>query len=468
MPIDLSDTSIDVNDAKYQKLLTNLQGNILKGHGRDLTVQIFFEFTGTAEESRKWIANFARNHVTSAAEQIQQTIRHKANPAVSDNFSNLFLSATGFEALDFSKENFPEGSPFVQASFKNGMKAAASELNDPPFSELEDGFKGQIDGMILLANDKANQINLASLENEIVTDIQTIAKVLVVEHGIGQVSVKGEPVEHFGYRDGISQPLFLEDEIEAENQGDGPPKWDPTAPLKLVLLADPNATEEDCFGSYFVFRKLEQNVRAFKEAEKKLADQLGLVGSDRERAGALAVGRFENGSPVTLSEKPAKANFNNFSYDDDSGATKCPFHAHIRKTNPRGDNASREPLEEEKMHRIARRGIPYGTREIAPGVEQPLEDLPTGGVGLLFMCFQSNIANQFAFIQKLWANNSDFVSDDTGVDPVIGQTMTAQSQKWSSKFGGAADQEFDFSGFVRLRGGEFFFAPSLPFLKKMK
>jgi hypothetical protein len=40
MPINLNDTRIDVNAPQYQRLLTNLQGNILKGHGRDGTVNL--------------------------------------------------------------------------------------------------------------------------------------------------------------------------------------------------------------------------------------------------------------------------------------------------------------------------------------------------------------------------------------------------------------------------------------------
>jgi hypothetical protein len=42
-----------------------------------------------------------------------------------------------------------------------------------------------------------------------------------------------------------------------------------------------------------VFRKLEQNVRRFKQVEEDPADALELTGDDRERAGAMIVGRFE-------------------------------------------------------------------------------------------------------------------------------------------------------------------------------
>ena len=124
--------------------------------------------------------------------------------------------------------------------------------------------------------------------------------------------------------------------------------WDPLAPLSLVLRPDPGVTDPDAFGSYYVFRKLEQDVMGFAVAEHRLADELGLEGSDRARAGAMIVGRYRDGTPLVLSETdgfvPAKAN--DFRYEphltsvgtmapSDPLGVKCPFHAHIRKVNPR-------------------------------------------------------------------------------------------------------------------------------------
>src|SRR5439155_488625 len=91
--------------------------------------------------------------------------------------------------------------------------------------------------------------------------------------------------------------------------------------------------------------KLEQHVRKFKEAEKALAKKLGLKSEeDRERAGAMIVGRYEDGTPLTLSEEDkmiGSAITNNFNYHEtraglaDDKGLRCPFHAHIRKSNPR-------------------------------------------------------------------------------------------------------------------------------------
>jgi hypothetical protein len=56
---------------------------------------------------------------------------------------------------------------------------------------------------------------------------------------------------------------------------------------------------------------------------------------------------------------------------------------------------------------------------VEPKNDSRLEQMPTRDVGLLFLCFQSHLANRFGFLQEMWANSPDFVSKDTGIDPVL-------------------------------------------------
>jgi deferrochelatase/peroxidase EfeB len=44
MALTLNETAIDYRDPKFDKMLSNLQGNILKGHGRNHTTHIFIKF----------------------------------------------------------------------------------------------------------------------------------------------------------------------------------------------------------------------------------------------------------------------------------------------------------------------------------------------------------------------------------------------------------------------------------------
>lgn len=474
MTVDLSSAAlIDPSDHNFAPMLQNLQGNILKGHGRDYTVHLFLELQADADLVRPALAALAGQYVTSAAQQLHDTRQFKDFGIPGGLFGSLLLTARGYGKLGFTPGQlaaaFPEapGEGGVTSNFKDGMAAGIADLSDPPEASWEPGYRGgRIDAMLLLADDDG--AFLLRQAHAAVAQVCAFAAVLAVEHGGALRNEAGNGIEHFGYVDGRSQPIYLAPDIADEG---GVDKWDPSAPLGQVLVPDRAVPDADSFGSYFVFRKLEQDVLRFKMREQELATALGLDGEERERAGAIVIGRFEDGTPVVLSQtdgfRPVKDN--NFQYDADPDGLKCPFAAHIRKSNPRGDIGRQfgaDPNVAERPRRMTRRGIPYGTRKFNPDAEQSIEDLPSGGVGLLFMCFGNSIANQFAFIQKNWVNAPDFVKGGVGLDPVIGQGA-APDQNWPLAWGAAATKPFGFEGFVTLKGGEYFFAPSLPFLCKL-
>ncbi len=177
------------------------------------------------------------------------------------------------------------------------------------------------------------------------------------------------------------------------------------------------------------------------------------------------MGRFEDGTPVVLhGEEQAGKPTNDFNYDGagDPATAKCPFKAHIRKTNPRtaGDAGERSRI-------MARRGITYGKRN-RDSIEEDFSehDQPTGKVGLLFMAYMSDISEQFEFTQSAWANNTDFQIPNTGVDPVIGQQSNGAADIGWTDARTAATAQFDFKTAVKLMGGAYFFAPSISFLQR--
>jgi Dyp-type peroxidase family len=311
----------------------------------------------------------------------------------------------------------------------------------------------------------------------------------------------GVAVEHFGYLDGRSQPLLLKRQADRETETGGGSFWDPRAPLSLILVPDPNGSLNRSFGSFLVYRKLEQNVRGFRLAERQVAEELGLP---LELAGAMAVGRFKDGTPLVLQPGSGTQPIpNDFNYGGDPGAVTCPYHAHIRKTNPRLESVRRggpfaQTVDEELGHRIARRGIPYGGS--LSDSNNPA-DLPTNGVGLLFFCYQADIWEQFEFMQRFWSNNPGFLQPDfdtkgevplpedqrrgsqnypdaTGLDAVIGQAVSGQSdpvigveagppRHWPQAWGKPpkCPVSTNFAQFVTLKGGEYFYSPCVSFLK---
>jgi deferrochelatase/peroxidase EfeB len=80
--------------------------------------------------------------------------------------------------------------------------------------------------------------------------------------------------------------------------------------------------------------------------------------------------------------------FDTYGRDD----KKCPFAAHTRKMNPRGD-LSEDTI---KQFRVLRRGIPYGPElsQQEKSFKKTVDDR-----GLLFKCYQTNLGSGFFFLQ---------------------------------------------------------------------
>ena len=95
---------------------------------------------------------------------------------------------------------------------------------------------------------------------------------------------------------------------------------------------------------------------------------------------------------------------------------------------------------------------------------------PEDGVGLLFMAYNSNLKNQFVFTQAQWANSQGFpeAPKQPGIDPVIGQGLNiAGGHEWPTEWDNPAAgvTAFNFKVAVKMLGGEYFFAPSLLWLR---
>lgn len=461
------------NPGQYEELLEDLQGNILNSHGRDYSVYLFLQFKPEQTDmAKQWIRDFAQKYVQSARQQADSARCYREQRINGGVFSNFFLSRKGYEYLRIPPAKIPNDQPF-----RFGMKNSAiqNSLGDPSVEQWEAGYQAEIHALVIMADD--DLVGLLQTVNKVMQQLRQVAEVVNREDGFILKNYRGQFVEHFGFVDNISQPLFLKREIQlATEKGCDFSKWDPRASLDLILVKDPNGETKDSYGSYLVFRKLEQNVKGFREDQRKLANKLNITD---DLAGAMVVGRFFDGTPLTLKDQPLYANpirpldtLNDFDYSDDTQGTKCPFHSHLRKSNPRGDTGRIESsvsyedsLQLERRHRIVRRGLSYG--------EDDLTKEPETGSGLLFLCFQANIENQFNFMQSAWANQKNFCQINVGPDPLIGQVSGKASgqplgtQKWSKKWGESETEEYDFSLWVTMKGGEYFFAPSVSFIKNI-
>ncbi|UMY15583.1 peroxidase [Methylobacterium organophilum] len=488
MAIDLT-KPLSWKKANDQELaaLQSLQGNILKGHGRKFTGNIFFKLDPNRSlEARRMLRDLANFHIVSAYRQLIDAEAFKKAGKKHDGgrgggpFVHVALSAQGYKAIGKGGV-CPSDPEFLRGMGDDG---SIGDLKDPPLAQWEPEFRTRSHGLAIVGHETASETAL--LIGQIRDLIEEAGGIVFVQHGAALFNAANEGIEHFGYVDGRSQPLVLVEDIAEERKTAGTSRWDPAFPIGIALVPDPGVPGDDtAFGSYLVFRKLEQHVRDFKTREQVIADTLKFKGVDqRELAGALIVGRFEDGTPVTLSKEARGAKPpNDFDYTGDGGI-RCPFHAHIRKTNPRGSAGDEQA---ERTHLMPRRGIPYedAQREVHPSElpeadslrefrEKVADKLPKKGVGLLFMAYNAEIGRQFKFTQAAWANNPGFPPGPPqphGIDPVIGQgPLTPGQQKlpkvWDDPGAGVIGN-VDFGGFVHMKGGEYFFSPSLTFLRNL-
>jgi Dyp-type peroxidase family len=285
--------------------------------------------------------------------------------------------------------------------------------------------------------------------------------------------------EHFGFHDGISQPI-LDGLPRAADGGDVvragefvlgyrneygqlttrpvlPSAADPSA----LLPRDPEGSggaDLGRNGSYLVFRQLEQDVDGFWSYVERAVSASG-DSDGRELLAAKMVGRWPSGAPLVFApdhDEPVYANANDFSYHDtDPLGLACPIGSHIRRVNPRDaldpHPGSAQSRQVNRRHRLLRRGRNY---------TEPAANGSGGARGLHFICLNANLARQYEFVQHSWINDPSFNGLHDGPDPLVGgshragATFTVPAQPVRRRY-------TDLPRFVRVRGGAYFFLPGI-------
>ncbi len=494
-------------DPTNREFMKDLQGNILKGHGRNKAMLFFLKFNEKEIPLVKARIRELSKEITSFQLQVEESKLFRSHQIPGSTFVNFFLTAKGYAALGYDNKTL--GNNGFDVHFRNGMSIdfMKNELNDPhpkdnwdpQYWDKEHKEIKEIHALLLVAdNDEGNLgISTGRLFKEVL-DIKSekdIVEIVAVERADQLRNEYDQAVEHFGFRDGLSNPLFLQSDQEKIEEYGGQTLWNPRAPLGLVLSKDPfGKNGENSCGSYLVYRKYEQHVKKFETHIRNLAMDLGLDSQsedDLEKTRARVMGRFRDGTPLAVQDETKRyyyENLNNFNYGKDPSGSECPFHAHIRNVNPR--------TQAENSPRLVRRGMTYGKR--INYQSQKLSALPNQDVGLLFMSFQENIREQFVALQQSFANNPDFPKKATGRDSIIGQAAcvpcnscqgseylketeicpeclgTGETiplephKKWPLGWGTPkCTFSNEMQNCITLKGGEFFFAPSISFLRSL-
>jgi Dyp-type peroxidase family len=303
-------------------------------------------------------------------------------------------------------------------------------------------------------------------------------------------------LEHFGFNDGIAQPLIDGFSKKGPEANTLPPgefilgyrnAYDRMPVMPVVPAASDragtlpptrdevgrDAREFGRNGTYLVFRQLSQDVRAFWSFVDEAARmEYGTsTHDDRVRMAAKMVGRWPSGAPLTLcpeADDPAHANTDDFGYSTtDRHGHFCPRGAHIRRTNPR-DALDTDPEESVKIsnrHRVLRRGRPYGAPvSQTMDVDEILAAEHGEEVGLHFICLNSDIGRQFEFVQHTWIINAKFDGLYTDADPLMGHLEELQGT-FTMQGSPVRRRIREVRRFVETRGGAYFFLPGMRALK---
>jgi Dyp-type peroxidase family len=356
----------------------DIQGNILGGFNKDFQVFLFLQIASSVTAlaaTRTWLGQMvpAVNSVGEVASfnKLFKGMRRRqgADPVgLASTWMNIAFSASALRRLT----TVAEVDEFSDESFREGLSARSGGLGDPTDTAAQGnchnwvvgGPDNEADIVVIIASDLADLLDArtASLKSSLPTEL----RILWEQQG----ETLAPPLtghEHFGFKDGVSQPgvrgllqatpkVFLTprvidaaispqpDSRQPEFAAPGQPLiWpgqfvfgyrrqspsDPRTPPAPPLEFANGCPSWGRNGSYLVIRRLRQDVPAFRTFMRTTAQALGqkagFAGLTTTHFASMCVGRWPSGAPImrspdtdnsTLADDPNANNF--FQYVNDS------------------------------------------------------------------------------------------------------------------------------------------------------
>ncbi len=488
--------------------LTDIQGNVVKayGHAKYLFARYLFFRIDQADLARITLGKITLL-VTTGVYADPERYPGVEKPDVTTNVAFTFSGLRAIELPDKSLMGFPQ-------EFAAGMKKRLAILGDngPSAPEHWDpvwnneihiwlSINGLTEAFVearyqeilsLLAEQPGGLELLRGHRGPNGEDDLPYQSAAALRDETGMPTGK----EHFGYRDGIGDPVFAgqpnaEQRVHGRGKLNRDGSWSPLATGEFLLGHVDEAMEYPMApvptfltrnGTYMVYRKLHENVGAFN---RFLDEQSKSFPGSKRMLGAKLTGRWaDNGAPVVnapddaakaewdkkfASANPAERSrmLSDFTYNDDIQGARCPLSSHLRRINPRGSleygkrGAFTRPGALVDRRRVLRRGLPYGTSTPDSGDK--------GEHGIAFMVLNASIERQFEFVQQQWVNYGNDFKEGNDKDPILGNHDAQMPGKMVIPAEPGTDKPPHFVAniprFVETRGGEYFFIPGITALK---
>jgi Dyp-type peroxidase family len=417
-----------------------------------------------ARATRAWLGKNAAR-MTTAAERpgIEELAnfrkRGTANVNVAFSFSGLqaLLHPLGLAECDSFQRPFVEG---ISGSEHRRRILGDTGASCPQGWDWGGGNERRVDVLLTVFATEASAVDstanaiLAESGMTVVKKLDALSRMLANDR------------EHFGFVDGISQPI-LKGTPAAERARDSRHLTELGEFVLGYLDEEKQPTSGPALdgfpafgrnGSYLVFRQLRQDVKAFWDfVDAQTRTAVGALDSAAaENLAEKMVGRCRDGTPLV---PDVSVDNNEFDFKNDRYGFGCPLGSHVRRANPRRSIAlARTPEDKPNRHRVLRRTRLYGRKPADLRSDDGEER------GLLFLVLNANIERQFEFVNQNWINNSGFAGVQDERDPLVGRRDDGPNL-FSVQGGPARVRKGPLEEFVTVKGGEYFFLPGIAALK---
>ena len=508
-----------------------IQGNVVPGFGSLHQAFIGVRFDhGNVDGARRWLAGLIPSistlaQVNDARNRRRRALRQGLPRPAGGQWTNVAFDGKGVALLA------PAADKVRDPSFTAGMGIDAglgdpSDTAHPghPSRWVVGGSPERTpEALVILGDEDAKRLRkrVAAVRSAVVA--AGLGEPSYVEEG----QVLDGDIEHFGFRDGISAVGVrgrLSDGVrhyltrryvdpkDVRAMTDARPGQALIWPGQFVF-GYPRQQSDDVLapgpvargghdwmddGSFLVLRRLRQDVAAFR---RFVAEEGARRGIAPGRVAAMLVGRWPRGTAIVRNQEGDDADpmadrfsVNHFGFAEpvpavavcsdplvqlepaavggrrapalrtvagapgDRFGRVCPGFAHVRKVNPRDLSTDKGGPERTLTFQVLRRGITFGP---------PYDAEPAAERGLVFLCYQTSIEQQFRVLNTDWMNRTSGPEGDTGHDVLVGQGAAPTRERRGNLRADGPDPEPVRTSveWITPTGGGYFFSPSVRTLR---